>query len=84
VDSLHLVQLHWWDYSSPGYLGAVKTLVQLSREGVVKQIGVTNFDLVHTKELVSAGIPIASTQVQRRLWLCKVDGLIPIPYLEQD
>ena len=63
MKSLHLVQLHWWDTTHPGYLEAAKTLLQLARDGVVRQIGVTNFDLTHTKELVSAGIPIVSTQV---------------------
>ena len=63
VKSLHLVQLHWWDTTHPGYLEAAKTLLQLAKDGVVRQIGVTNFDLTHTKELVSAGIPIVSIQV---------------------
>ena len=62
MKSLHLVQLHWWDTAHPGYLEAAKTLLQLAKDGVVRQIGVTNFDLTHTEELVSAGVPIASTQ----------------------
>lgn len=66
VESLDLVQFHWWDYSCPGYLKAVKALYQLCEEGIVKQIGLTNFDAEHTKEFVTAGIPIVSTQVS--LW----------------
>ncbi len=63
VRCVNLVQLHWWDYSIPGYVEAARVLMHLQREGVVRQIGLTNFDLQHTKELVDAGIPIASTQV---------------------
>ena len=60
---LDLVQLHWWDYTSTGYVEAAQALCRLQREGVVRQIGLTNFDAEHTRELLSAGVPIATTQV---------------------
>ncbi len=63
VKCLDLVQFCWWNYSIPGCLEAAKVLVELQREGTVRQIGLTNLDVVHTKELVDAGVPIASTQV---------------------
>lgn len=66
VESLNLVQFYLWDSSIPGWLEAARALVELQQEGLVRQIGITNFDLVHTKELVDAGIPVASTQVSCR------------------
>lgn len=39
-------------------------LTELKQEGLIGQIGVTNFDLKRLQELKSAGVPIVSTQVQ--------------------
>ena len=60
---IDLVQFHWWDYTQPGYVEAAQSLQLLQREGLVRQIGLTNFDTDHTRELLSAGVPISSTQV---------------------
>ena len=64
VSCLHLVQLHWWDMAIPGWVEAAHAIMRLRDEGVVKQIGLTNFDTRHTEELLAAGIPIASVQVR--------------------
>lgn len=61
---LDLVQFHWWDYSSPGALEALATLNSLKRAGLIREIGLTNFDTAHTRQFVESGIPIFSTQVQ--------------------
>ena len=63
VGWLALVQMYWWDASVPGCVDAAHVLRQLSEEGVVGRIGVTNFDVKATEELIEAGIPIVSTQV---------------------
>ena len=60
---IDLIQFHWWDNSCPGYIETAQLLVSLKNEGLVKQIGVTNFGVKNTLELLQAGIPIASTQV---------------------
>ena len=60
---IDLVQFHWWDDSCPGYIESAQSLISLQREGLVKQIGITNFGVKITLELLQAGIPIASTQV---------------------
>ena len=39
-------------------------LTELKGEGLIKQIGATNFDLKRLKELKAAGVPIVSNQVQ--------------------
>ncbi len=64
LHNLSLVQLHWWDYHFPGYLAALSALHELVKEGVIENIGLTNFDAEHTREIIEAGIPIVSTQVQ--------------------
>lgn len=64
VRTLSLVQFHWWDYHFPGYLAALDALHDLVKEGTIENIGLTNFDAEHTKEIIDAGIPIVSTQVQ--------------------
>ena len=64
VGCLHLVQLHWWDMAIPGYVEAARAIVRLQEEGIVKQIGLTNFDTRHTEEILAANIPIASVQVR--------------------
>ena len=63
VKCLDLVQFHWWDNSVPGCLEAAKALHRLCKEGSVRHIGLTNCDTEQTREIVDAGIPVASTQV---------------------
>lgn len=64
VDCLDLVQLHWWDYDVPGYVNAAAWLDEQRRAGKIRHIGLTNFDRRRVAEIVSAGIPIVSHQVQ--------------------
>ncbi|OGE32326.1 aldo/keto reductase [Candidatus Daviesbacteria bacterium RIFCSPHIGHO2_02_FULL_36_13] len=64
IDTLDLVQFHWWDYSVPRYIDVAQHLVDLQRSGKIRNIGVTNFDVPRLKELVEAGIPIVTNQVQ--------------------
>lgn len=64
VERLDLVQFHWWDFSIPGYIAAAGHLMELQQAGKIRHIGVTNFDAVHLEELLAAGIPLLSNQVQ--------------------
>jgi aryl-alcohol dehydrogenase-like predicted oxidoreductase len=64
VERLDLVQFHWWDYEIPGYVEAAQTLNQLRHQGKIRHIGVTNFDVTHLAEIVDAGVPVVSNQVQ--------------------
>ncbi len=63
VSSIDLMQFHWWTFEHPGYLDAMKELAKLQREGVIRHLGVTNFDTAHLRVLVKHGIPIATNQV---------------------
>lgn len=66
-ERIDLVQLHWWDFGIPGYVDAARVLERLRREGKVRHLGLTNFDRDHVQEIVDAGIPIVSNQVQYSL-----------------
>ncbi len=64
VARLDLVQFHWWDYDIPGYVEAANHLKELQQAGKIKHIGATNLDVPHLKELLDAGVPVVSNQVQ--------------------
>jgi aryl-alcohol dehydrogenase-like predicted oxidoreductase len=64
VDHLDLVQLHWWDYDVPGYVDAAAWLDEQRRAGKIRHIGLTNFDQARLAQIVAAGIPVVSHQVQ--------------------
>ncbi|AKE62454.1 aldo/keto reductase family protein [Microcystis aeruginosa NIES-3806] len=64
VDSLDLLQFHWWDYRDNNYLDALYFLGELQQEGKIKHLALTNFDTEHLKIILSAGIKIVSNQVQ--------------------
>ena len=63
-EALDLVQLHWWEYEIPGWLDALGWLADLRRAGKIRNIGTTNFDTAHLREIVAAGIPLATHQLQ--------------------
>ena len=64
---LNLVQFHWWDYAMPGMLETAHQLAALQREGKIAHLGGTNFDTPHTAQMLDAGIPLVSMQVQYSL-----------------
>jgi aryl-alcohol dehydrogenase-like predicted oxidoreductase len=64
VDAIDLVQFHWWDYSSPYWLDALRFLSDLRDAGKIRNVGLTNFDTAHMEDMAAAGIKIASNQVQ--------------------
>jgi aryl-alcohol dehydrogenase-like predicted oxidoreductase/enamine deaminase RidA (YjgF/YER057c/UK114 family) len=63
VATIDLLQFHWWSFEHPAYIDAMRGLAKLRREGLIRHIGVTNFDTAHLHLLVKHGIPIASNQV---------------------
>lgn len=61
--SVDVMQFHWWRYMSPEYLEALENLMLLREEGLIGEIGLTNFDAQHLRLLLKNGIEIASNQV---------------------
>jgi len=64
VRSLDLLQFHWWDYNNPSYMDALKHLSDLRDEGIIKNIGLTNFDTERMQIMVDSDLQLVSNQVQ--------------------
>jgi aryl-alcohol dehydrogenase-like predicted oxidoreductase len=67
VERLDLVQFHWWDFNVPRYVETAFELDRLRRAGKIAHVGVTNFDTKRLDDVVSAGIPVVSHQLQYSL-----------------
>lgn len=82
VEAVDLVQLHWWDYDVPGYIDAACWLDELRAAGKIRHVGLTNFDRRRVNDIVDAGVPVVSHQVQysvldRRPSAWAGDGVTP-------
>ncbi|KAI3472491.1 hypothetical protein Pfo_031064 [Paulownia fortunei] len=90
VSALDMLQFHWWDYSNPGYLDALKHLTDLKEEGKIKTVALTNFDTERLQKILEKGIPVVSNQVQHSIVdmrpqqkmaeLCQLTGVKLITY----
>ena len=79
VAQLDLVQFHWWNLAQPGYVEALGILSDLRREGKIAHLGLTNFNTAVTRDILDAGIPLVSTQVQYSLLDSRPDqGLVAL------
>jgi aryl-alcohol dehydrogenase-like predicted oxidoreductase len=67
MERLDLVQFHWWDYEVPRWLETAQWLDDLRRAGKINKVSGTNFDTDHVTEIVKAGVPLTSLQVQYSL-----------------
>ncbi len=67
LDAIDLVQLHWWDYTRGDFVAAARTLDALRTQGVLREIGLTNFGMPELRRVVDAGVPVAAHQVQYSL-----------------
>lgn len=67
LERLDLVQFHWWDTAVPRYLEVAGWLTEFQKEGRIQLLGTTNFNTACTLELLDAGYPLATTQVQYSL-----------------
>ena len=67
VETVDLLQFHWWEYGDARYLDALDQLQLLSIEGRIRHLALTNFDTTHLETIVRHGIPIVSNQVQYSL-----------------
>ena len=62
--SLDLLQFHWWDYNNPYYMDALIYLSDLRDKGMIKHLGLTNFDTERMQIMVDSNIRFVSNQVQ--------------------
>jgi aryl-alcohol dehydrogenase-like predicted oxidoreductase/enamine deaminase RidA (YjgF/YER057c/UK114 family) len=63
ADCVDLLQFHAWTYADPSWLDALFHLQDLRREGLIKHLGVTNFDTAHLRIAIRSGIELVSNQV---------------------
>ena len=63
VACIDLLQFHWWKFEHPAWLDALHELTELRNEGVIKEIGVTNFDAAHVHLAIADGVPLLTNQV---------------------
>ena len=63
VERVDLLQFHWWSFEHPAWLDALHEMAKLREEGLIGEIGLTNFDAAHLHLALADGIPIVSNQV---------------------
>ncbi|MGH9991375.1 MAG: aldo/keto reductase [Nitrososphaera sp.] len=64
LETIDLLQFHWWDYNNPYYVDALKYLSDLRDECKIRHVGLTNFDTERMQVMKDAGLQIVSNQVQ--------------------
>jgi aryl-alcohol dehydrogenase-like predicted oxidoreductase/enamine deaminase RidA (YjgF/YER057c/UK114 family) len=63
TDCLDLLQYHAWNYADPSYLDDLFHLQALKEEGLIRHLGLTNFDTDHLAIVLASGIEVVSNQV---------------------
>ena len=63
VEQVDLLQFHWWSFEHPAWLDALHEMANLRKEGLIGEIGLTNFDAAHLHLALADGVPIVSNQV---------------------
>lgn len=63
VEAIDLLQFHAWNYADPSWLDGLYWLQELRREGLIRHLGLTNFDTDHLRIVVNSGIDVVSNQV---------------------
>ncbi|KAG2435732.1 hypothetical protein HXX76_006929 [Chlamydomonas incerta] len=67
VDSVDLMQYYWGDYDVNRYVDGALYLSDCAADGLIKHVGVTNFDVPRMEAMTKAGVRIASNQLQYSL-----------------
>jgi aryl-alcohol dehydrogenase-like predicted oxidoreductase/enamine deaminase RidA (YjgF/YER057c/UK114 family) len=63
TDCLDLLQFHAWSYADPSWLDCLFWLQELKEDGLIRHLGLTNFDTAHLRIVVHSGIRVVSNQV---------------------
>ena len=63
TDRLDLFQYHAWNYADPSYLDDLFYLEELRQEGLIRHLGLTNFDTAHLRIVLASGIEVVSNQI---------------------
>ena len=82
--TIDLMQFHAWDYTDPSWLDGLTFLNELKKEGLIDNIGVTNFDAHHLRIALANGIPIVSNQISHSLIDQRAQGAMKAVCAEYD
>ena len=63
VERIDLLQFHWWSFEHPAWLDALHVMADLREQGILGEIGVTNFDAAHSHLARADGVPVLTNQV---------------------
>ncbi len=63
TERIDLMQFHAWRYADPAWLDALAWLAECREEGLIREIGLTNFDTAHVRVALATGFPIVTNQV---------------------
>lgn len=60
---LDLLQFHTWNYADPSWLDQLYWLHELRNKGLIRYLGLVNFDTAHLRVVINSDINIVSNQV---------------------
>jgi aryl-alcohol dehydrogenase-like predicted oxidoreductase len=66
-ERLDMVQFSWWSYDVPRYVETAHWLMEIQRAGKINLLSGTNFNTQSAEQMVTAGIPITTLQIQYSL-----------------
>jgi aryl-alcohol dehydrogenase-like predicted oxidoreductase/enamine deaminase RidA (YjgF/YER057c/UK114 family) len=67
AEVIDLLQFHAWNFAHPSWLDALFWLQDLKRQGLIRHIGLTNFDTAHLRIALHSGVEVTSNQVSYSL-----------------
>ncbi|GIX08157.1 MAG: hypothetical protein KatS3mg115_2560 [Candidatus Poribacteria bacterium] len=90
TSQIDLLQFHAWRYFDPSWLDGLFWLDELRREGLIRYLGLTNFDTPHLAMVYHSGIEVVTNQVcfslldtrprRRMLGFCAQSGIKLLAY----
>ena len=63
VDSLDMMQFHWWDYGDRRFIDALKHMQDMKEEGILTALSLTNFNTEYASYVMDHSVSIATNQV---------------------
>jgi aryl-alcohol dehydrogenase-like predicted oxidoreductase len=66
-ERLDMVQFSWWSYDVPRYIETAHWLREIQQAGKINLLSGTNFNTHATEQMVNAGIPLTTLQIQYSL-----------------
>ncbi len=84
IERIDLLQFDAWSYADPAWLDCLFWLQDLKEEGLIRHLGLRNFDTAHLRIAVTSGIEIVSNQVSYSLVDQRARGSMTDLCLEHD